>query len=252
VIRPELRELAALTLYDFELNSAVQGNPNLVRTKMTNADLRYELYPRSGEAITVGVFYKYFDNPIEQNLQQGGAIFEFQNPEKATAYGVELEFRKKIDMIDAFRNFTLQANGAYIKSQVTDSKRNIARPLQGQSPYLLNVGLMYDLEKAGLSATFLYNQIGKRIYMVGDIPASGGGGAPDIWEASRPVLDFQLAKKILEKKGELKLNVSEILNKKQYFYQNKDIDTGFQIASDGYRFTRKFGTTVSVSFNYSF
>ena len=252
VIRPELRELAALTLYDFELNSAVQGNPNLVRTKMTNADLRYELYPRSGEAVTVGVFYKYFDNPIEQNLQQGGAIFEFQNPEKATAYGVELEFRKKIDMIYAFRNFTLQANGAYIKSQVTDSKRNIARSLQGQSPYLLNIGLMYDLEKAGLSATFLYNQIGKRIYMVGDIPASGGGGAPDIWEASRPVLDFQLAKKVLASKGEIRLNVADILNKKQYFYQNKDNDTGFQLGTDAYRFTRKFGTTISISFNYSF
>jgi hypothetical protein len=252
VIRPELRELAALTLYDFELNSAVQGNPNLIRTKVTNADLRYEVYPRSGEALTVGVFYKYFDKPIEQNLQQGGAIFEFQNPDKATAYGVELEFRKKLDRVDALRNFTLQANGAYIKSQVTDSKRNIARPLQGQSPYLLNVGLMYDYEKAGLSATFLYNQIGKRIYLVGDIPASGGGGAPDIWEASRPVLDFQLAKKVAAKKGEIKLNVSDILNRKQYFYQNKDSDTGFQLGTDAYRFTRKFGTTVSISFNYSF
>ena len=252
VIRPELRELAALTLYDFELNSAVQGNPNLIRTKMTNADLRYEIYPRSGEALTAGVFYKYFDKPIEQNLQQGGAIFEFQNPDKATAYGVELEFRKKMDMINALKNFTLQANGAYIKSQVTDYRRNIARPLQGQSPYLLNVGLMYDLERAGLSATFLYNQIGKRIYMVGDIPASGGGGAPDIWEATRPVLDFQLAKKVIDKKGEIKLNVSDILNKKQYFYQNKDSDTGFQLGTDAYRFTRKFGTTISISFNYSF
>jgi TonB-dependent receptor len=251
VIRPEQRELAALTLYDFELNSAVQGNPDLVRTKVTNLDLRYELYPRSGEVFTAGVFYKYFDKPIEQNLQQGGAIFQFQNPDKATAYGIEVELRKRLDMIGALKNFTIQANGAYIKSEVTDEVRKIKRPLQGQSPYLMNVGLMYDLEKAGLNATLLYNQIGKRIYLVGDIPASGGGGAPDIWEAPRPVLDFQLGKKALKNKAEIRLNVSDILNKTQYFYQNKDGETGFKKDIDAYRFTRKFGTTYSITFNYS-
>ncbi|MEP7375482.1 MAG: outer membrane beta-barrel protein [Chitinophagaceae bacterium] len=251
VIRPEQRELAALTLYDFELNSAVQGNPDLLRTKVTNLDLRYELYPRSGEVFTAGVFYKYFDKPIEQNLQQGGAIFQFQNPDKATAYGIEVELRKRLDFAGALKNFTVQANGAYIKSEVTDEVRNIKRSLQGQSPYLINLGLMYDLEKAGLNATLLYNQIGKRIYLVGDIPSSGGGGAPDIWEAPRPVLDFQLGKKALKNKAEIRLNVSDILNRTQYFYQNKDDNTGFQKNSDAYRFTRKFGTTYSVTFNYS-
>lgn len=252
VIRPEQRELAALTLYDFELNSAVQGNPNLLRTKVTNADLRYEIYPRAGEVFTLGVFYKNFDKPIEQNLQQGGAIFEFQNPDRATAYGAELEVRKRLDFIgNGLKNFTIQANAAYINSNVKDEKRNIDRPLQGQSPYLMNFGLLYDLEEPGFNATLLFNQIGKRIYLVGDIPASGGGGAPDIWEAPRPVLDFQVSKKIIHKKAELRLNVSDILNKKQYFYQNKDENTGFQKGIDAYRFTRKFGTTFSVTFNYS-
>ena len=252
VIRPEQRELAALTLYDFELNSAVQGNPNLQRTKVTNVDLRYEVYPRSGEVFTAGVFYKNFDKPIEQNLQQGGAIFEFQNPDRATAYGAEVELRKRLDFITGgLKNFTIQANAAYIKSNVKDEKRNIDRPLQGQSPYLLNFGLLYDLEEPGFNATLLFNQIGKRIYLVGDIPASGGGGAPDIWEAPRPVLDFQVSKKFIHKKAELRLNASDILNKTQYFYQNRDENTGFQKGSDAYRFTRKFGTTFSITFNYS-
>ena len=52
VIRPELRELSSLNLYDFELNASVQGNPSLKRTKVTNLDLRYELYPRAGEVFT--------------------------------------------------------------------------------------------------------------------------------------------------------------------------------------------------------
>ena len=251
IIRPEQRELAALTLYDFELNSAVQGNPNLVRTKVTNFDLRYELYQRSGEAFTAGVFYKHFENPIEQNLQQGGAIFQYENPEKANAYGIEVEVRKQLDMVNVLKNFTIQANAAYIKSNVKDSKRNIDRPLQGQSPYLLNIGLLYDLEKAGLNATLLFNQIGERIYLVGDIASTGGGGTPSIWEAPRPVLDFQIGKKVIKNKGEIRLNISDLLNKTQYFYQNGNDKTSFQKDTDAYRFTRKFGTTFSVTFNYS-
>jgi TonB-dependent receptor len=251
VIRPEQRELAALTLYDFELNSAVQGNPDLVRTKVSNLDLRYELYPRSGEVFTIGIFYKYFDKPIEQYLQQGGAIFTYLNPEKAKAYGVETEIRKRLDMISGLKNFTLQANAAYIYSNVKDAEKNINRSLQGQSSYLLNLGLMYDLEKAGLNATLLFNQIGKRIYLVGESGVSISG-VPDIWEAPRPVLDFQLGKKVLKSKGEIRFNVSNILNNIQYFYQNNDSNTGLQKAKDAYRFTRQFGSTYSVTFNYSF
>ncbi|MCP9750529.1 TonB-dependent receptor [Ferruginibacter sp. HRS2-29] len=251
VIRPEQRELADLTLYDFELNSAVQGNPNLIRTKVTNVDLRYEIYPRSGETISAGVFYKNFKNPIEQQLQQGGAIFTYHNSPTATTYGAEIELRKRLDMVPAFKNFTVQANAAYIHSEIDDAVRNLKRPLQGQSPYLVNLGLMYDLEKSGLNATVLFNQIGKRIYLVGDIPAGSGSGAPDIWEHPRPVLDFQLGKKLLEKKAEIRLNVSDILNRTQYFYQNNDGDTDLNKTTDAYRFTRRFGTTFSVTFNYS-
>ncbi len=251
VIRPEQRELASLTLYDFELNSAVMGNPNLKRTKVTNLDLRYEWYPRAGEVLTTGIFYKKFNDPIEQNLQQGGAIFEFQNPVTATAYGAEVEFRKRLDIVSVLKNFTVQANAAYIKSKVTDLKRNIDRPLQGQSPYLINFGLIYDIEKAGLHTTVLYNQIGRRIYLVGDIPAAGGDGAPDIWEAPRPVVDFQIGKKLLKNQGEIRLNVADILNQTQYFYQNNDNNAQYQKEVDRYRFTRKFGTTFSVSFTYS-
>jgi TonB-dependent receptor len=252
VIRPEQRELAPLTLYDFELNSAVQGNPNLERTKVTNIDLRYELYPRSGEVFTAGIFYKYFNKPIEQYLQQGGAIFTYLNPEKATAYGAEVEVRKRLDMISGLKNFTIQANAAYIKSNVKDVDRNIDRPLQGQSNYLLNVGLLYDLEKAGLNVTLLWNQIGNRIYLVGESGVTIAGGVPDIWEATRPVFDLQLGKKILNKKAEVRVNVANILNNTQYFYQNGDGNNGLQKNTDPYRFTRKFGCTYSITFNYSF
>jgi hypothetical protein len=122
--------------------------------------------------------------------------------------------------------------------------------MQGQSPYVLNLGIMYDLEKAGFSSTLLFNQVGERIYLVGDLTA--GAGSPDIYEAPRPLLDFQISKKILKTKGEVRLNVADVLNATQYFYQNDLMGKKtLQKGSDAYRFTRTPGTTVSLTFNYS-
>lgn len=252
VIRPELRELSFLNLYDFELNASVQGNPLLKRTKVSNFDFRYEFYPKAGEVLTAGVFYKDFKNAIEQLFNEGiggASTFSYQNADQATTWGAELEFRKKLDFINAFKNFTLQANASYIKSNVKDDGLNIDRPMQGQSPYVINVGMMYDLEKSGLNATLLFNQIGERIYLVGDL--TSGAGSPDIYEAPRALLDFQLSKKLLNKKAEIRMNISDILNSTQYFYQNANGEKKLDKGKDAYRFTRTNGTTFSFTFNYS-
>lgn len=248
VVRPEFRELATFQYYDFELNAAVQGAPTLKRTKVSNVDLRYEMYPKSGEVITAGLFYKHFDNPIEMlfNFGAGGASnFNFANPKSADAYGFELEFRKKLDFSTALKNFTVQANGSYIYSRVKDANLALDRPLQGQSPYLVNASIMYDLEQQGFSATLLYNQIGRRVTFVGSLDQ------PDIYESSRPVFDFQVTKKFARNRAELRLNVQDILNQPLYFYQNPDGNTKLNKALDPFRLSRQFGTNVSISFGYS-
>ncbi|HMK03370.1 MAG TPA: TonB-dependent receptor [Ferruginibacter sp.] len=253
VIRPELRELTALNLYDFELNASVTGNPSLKRTKITNLDLRYEFYSKPGEVFSAGVFYKHFNDPIEQifNEGSGGAsTFNFQNADKAYSTGIEGEFRKNLEFITAkLKNLTFQSNVAIIKSKVTDTALKIDRTLQGQSNYVVNLGMLYDLPKYGLNATLLFNVIGERIFLVGD--KAQGSSSPDVYEAPRPLLDLQLAKKILKGKSEIKMNVSDILNRKQYFYQNANNSDAFQKNTDAYRFTRRFGTTFNFSINYS-
>jgi hypothetical protein len=167
--------------------------------------------------------------------------------------GAELEFRKRLDFIPALQNFTFQTNLAYINSRIKDDSLKAAglsidRPLQGQSPYVINASLMYDNEKAGLNATVLFNQIGRRIYLVGNVLQQ----VPDVWEAPRPLLDLQVAKKVLKAKGELRLNVSDILNRTLYFYQNADGNEGFRKTVDPVRFSRQFGTNVSFTFGYNF
>jgi TonB-dependent receptor len=256
VVRPEFRELAIFQFFDFDLNAAIQGNPNLVRTKITNIDARYEIYPRAGEAITFGAFFKHFNRPIEMlyNFGAGGSsAFNFQNPEKAIALGAEVEFRKKLDVLaDGLKNFTFSANVSYIYSRVSDSQFELNRPLQGQSPYLLNFSLLYDLPEKGFNATLLFNQIGRRIAFVGDLAASTGSAQqPDVYEAPRPLVDLNVSKKILKSKGELRLNVQDMLNRVLYFYQNADGNRNFDKANDPIRFSRQFGTSINIVFGYT-
>jgi TonB-dependent receptor len=249
VIRPEFREISSFAFFDFELGATILGNPSLQRTKITNFDLRYEIYPRAGELITLGVFYKHFNNPIELFFNQSGvgtsSTFNYLNAEKATGYGVELELRKKLDFNPVFKNFTLYSNLSYIANKVEDSKSNINRPMQGQSPYVVNIGLQYDLDKAGLNTTLLFNQIGRRILYVGNEQV------PAIWENPRPLLDFQIAKKVVKNKGEIRLSVSDILNKNAYFYHDLDDNSKFKAQKDALAINRKYGTTFSLTFGYN-
>ncbi|CAN5320251.1 TonB-dependent receptor [soil metagenome] len=254
VVRPEFRELSPFAFYDFELGATVVGNKNLERTKITNADLRYEIYPRAGELFTAGVFYKYFKNPIELYFNTSGAgssnTFNFANAEKATGFGVELEFRKKTDFTPLLKNFTATGNISYIFNKVKGI--NIDRPMQGQSPYLINIGLQYDAEKSGISSTILFNRIGRRILFVGNLQQATGVGVPEIWENPRSVVDLQVVKKLLKNKGELKLNISDILNRDAYFYHDLDNNKKFIKGSkDAVAIDRKYGSTISLTFGYT-
>jgi outer membrane receptor protein involved in Fe transport len=243
VIRPEFRELSSFSFFDFDLGATVTGNPNLERTKVSNADLRYEIYPRAGELFTFGLFYKYFQSPTELYFNNTGAgssgTFNYISPDNAESYGVEFEFRKKLDFSSALRNFTAQGNIAYIYNRV----EALDRPMQGQSPYVVNLALQYDVEKAGLSTTILFNQIGRRIYYV------GGSDIPPVWEAPRPLLDLQIAKKILKNKGEIKLNISDLINQEAKFYHDIN-NNGKYDNTDALAIRRKYGTNVSISFGY--
>ena len=133
--------------------------------------------------------------------------------------------------------------------EIDDASLNISRSLQGQSPYIVNTGLLYDVVEKGFNATVLFNQVGKRIYLVGDIQA--GAGTPDVYENPRSLIDFQVSKKFAKNKAEIKLTISDLLNQRQIFYQNNNSNTDYNTTTDAIRLSRKFGTTYGVTINYS-
>jgi outer membrane receptor protein involved in Fe transport len=255
VVRPEFRELSPFAFFDFELLAGIQGNPELKRTKINNIDLRYELYPRNGEMFTIGLFYKHFTNTIEQFFNESGVntfTFTYGNAPTANSFGVEAEFRKRLDFIaPAFERFTAFSNASYIYNKVSfksadgQQTEDMDRPMQGQSPYVINAGLQWDEESTGTNATVLYNMVGRRIFLVGNEQN------PSIWEAPRPLLDFQVSQKILKKKAEIKFTISDILNKSANFYQDKNSNGSYDENQDFLRISRVSGTGYSLSFTYN-
>ncbi|AWO01911.1 TonB-dependent receptor [Chitinophaga alhagiae] len=256
VSRPELRELAGFAFYDFVTYSSLLGNPYLKRAKITNLDLRYEIYPGVGEAITASLFYKRFKDPIEQKVDPGSTPNRrettFQNAPSAESYGFEIELRKKLDFISQdpiFSNTTFFTNFSLIQSAVnlTGVTTDVTnRALQGQSPYLVNAGLQWLTPDSDWGLSVLYNRVGHRISLLG-FP-----GYADIYENGRDILDFQISKKVIKSKGELRLNVSDLLNQAAIFYQNGDDRKRYTEGVDQVINSVKFGTNVSLTFSYQF
>jgi outer membrane receptor protein involved in Fe transport len=234
----------------------------LKMTDIINIDARYEIYPGAGEAITIGGFFKQFVNPIETRLGTESVLtrrnYFFQNAEDASTYGFELEVRKNLKFLggnsDLLSNFSVFANLTYIFSEVTFKDETLGktvsadRPVQGQSPYLINGGLQYASSTSGWNATLLYNRIGNRLALVG----YSSLGFPDIYENPRDVVDFQISKRVFNKKGEVRLSISDILNQDFMFYENVDSKRSYDKATDRIFSSYKPGSTITLGFTYDF
>ena len=215
VNRQEFREVSPSTYYDFDLFSFVRGNKKLKQASVQNFDLRYEIYPSSGEMISVALFYKRFTNPIEWTyIDAGGSYtFTFENADRADNYGLELDMKKSLDFV-GLSDFSLAFNGALIRSQVkfSESSSEHDRPMQGQSPYLVNAGLFYQHDT--WSAGLMYNIIGKRITGIGRTDNSQGGSidndVPDMYELPRNVIDLSFGYKC-SKYIELSAGIRDLL-----------------------------------------
>ena len=120
--RPEFREIAPFTYFDFVSNELVMGNTKLKRSLISNYDIRFEFYPAPKELISISGFYKKFLDPIEQILISSSAlepIRSYENAKKANNYGIEFEIRKELEFISPFlNNFALIGNLSLIKSKI--------------------------------------------------------------------------------------------------------------------------------------
>jgi len=256
IARPEFRELASTSFYDYELLASLQGNPNLKRAHIDNGDIRFEYYPSAGQIISASAFFKKFNNAIEAFNDDANStrIVTYFNAEKASAYGFEFELRKSLDFIvnaDFMQNTMLYANFSWIKSTVKNKEDGLnllekERPMVGQAPYVVNAGLQHDFLNDKLSFNLLYNRLGRRLNI------AAGALFPGVWETPRDLVDMQLSLKVLKKKGEVKLNVNDLLNQPFTFYYDMDENKKYAMSKDETLSSYKAGSSFSLTFLYTF
>ncbi|HET6253559.1 MAG TPA: TonB-dependent receptor [Puia sp.] len=214
-------------LYDVTFHSVTYedyleaGNPFLRRSRANNADLRYELYSGNLDFLEGGIFYKYIADPYERTLLNAGdelyplptqglpytpaeeLTAQVRNSPAATVAGLEIAGAKY------FGKFGLQAGYTYSYSRITVATkfkvrqdpndpssnlvtlpRNESRPLQGQSPQLANLSLLWRDERRGWTGRLSGIYTGRRIYSV-----SGWYGL-DYWQRGYCFLDAMLEKRL--------------------------------------------------------
>ncbi len=225
VNRTEFREVSPFNEMDFANNQVIVGNPDLLSAKVDNWDARLEFYPgdENGDQLSIGYFYKKIQNPIERINETdrfGGGVFffptiSFNNIPSATVKGWEAELKKSFDFIPVpfLRNLSVSANVSFIDSEAAyegtvreqDSDNSVEgtvrRPLQGQSPYLLNAGLYYENAGWGTKIGVIYNTSGSNIYAVSsDYIFSQMNQSPlyrgSLIELSRNLLDLSFTQRI--------------------------------------------------------
>lgn len=251
VNRPEFRELAPFLFYDYELESSRVGNPDLKTATIDNLDIRYEYYPRPGETISLGGFYKKFTNPIEDRLilTTEQSSLTYINADEAFAYGVELEFKKSLKGMFAgsfLNNLSFNVNGSLIYSRVDlgaiATAQDQVRALQGQSPYIVNAAMYYNDNKRRINASLIYNVFGRNIFAVGDV------SFPTIYELERHSLDVTFGKSFGDN-FEVKASVRNILDAPYRFYQDSNRDNIINDLDDPI-IRYNLGAVFSVSLTY--
>ncbi len=227
-------------------------------TLIDNFDLRWEFFKERGQTISVSGFYKKFTNVIE--IVQSATVdnnFQPRNVGNASVIGGEFELRQGLEPISPhLSNFQLNANITVLDSRIdmsnTEFNSRVAnaregqvikrtRDLQGQAPYIINVGLSYDGLNNGLEAGLFYNvQGGTQVF-------TGIADRPDIFSVPFNSVNFNANKTFgPEERIRLGMKVSNILrDKKEQVYRSfGSSDKFFQSLSPG--------TRISVSFRYSF
>ncbi len=192
--RPEYRELAPLQFRDVLGGDNYLGNKDLVRSLIRNADIRWEWFPTRTEVLSVSVFAKQFDNPIERIYlgTSGTRIVSYQNAKRANNLGVELEARTSLGKLDSrLENVSIFSNATVMQSRIElrpglASVTSADRAMVGQAPYMINAGVTWSNLSGATSATLLYNTVGARIIDAGERPL------PDVKELARNVVDFSL------------------------------------------------------------
>ena len=266
IARPSFKELSFAQILDPVSDRIFNGglfpigewNGNLTETRIHNLDTRWEMFFNRGQLISLSLFYKSFDDPIELvriQAQQTSSEFQPRNVGDGEVFGAEFEFRKNLGFIsESLQNVSVSSNITVVESiidmteQEFNARKNFekegqnidnTRQMAGQAPYIINAGLSYDNPAIGFDGGLFYNIQGETLTVV------GGGLFPDVY--TEPFNNLRLnMNKSLGANASVNLSVSNILrdNHGEFYH-------GYDAKKQSFSLYNPH-TSVSLGFKYSF
>ncbi|MFD2968396.1 TonB-dependent receptor [Sphingobacterium bambusae] len=180
---PQFKERAYFIYED--VTEIKVGNPDLYPSEDYNLDLKWEMFPKSGELLSFTAFGKYIKDPInEVTLASSTNDISFLNTgDYGTVYGAEIEVKKDLVTFDNGDKLTFGANAAYMKTNQDLSAEKVRNETNfnlnltydkasftGASDFLANADLSYVKKwnaESDLMATVVYNHFSDRLYALG-------------------------------------------------------------------------------------
>ena len=251
---PQFKERAPFQFED--ATEVFFGNPDLYASTDFNADLKWELFPKTNELISVTAFGKYIQNPINEVTVASATndISYVNTGEKAIAIGGEFEIKKVIFEVDSDNKESLTAgfNASYMYNNqdfnsdkvIDETDLNVfftekEGKLTGASDLLLNGDVSYFKafsNKRDFLATVTYNYFSDRVYAIGT------NARGSIVDKAVGTLDLILKSNVSEKIT-LGLSVKNILDPKVERIQETQ-----DVIVESY----KKGINIKFSVNYKF
>ncbi|KPM32779.1 Putative outer membrane protein [Croceitalea dokdonensis DOKDO 023] len=222
--RPSFKEASIAQIFDPVSGFFFLGNLDIKPTYIDNFDLRFETYGKGTNFFAISGFYKSFENPIELAFIAGATDqFTPRNLGDATVLGAEIEFRSDLSII-GLNNFFFNGNYSLINStqdlnederilRATETNLRVGetpiteRQLQGQSPWILNLGLNYNSNDNGWEGGLFYNVQGPTLEIVSD------GNIGDVFTRPFNDLKFSIGKSFGQNdQNKITLRISNLLN----------------------------------------
>jgi len=176
---PEFKEVAPF-VYE-NVVTRVGGNPDILNdpsfSDIYNLDLKYENFFGKSELLSVAVFAKQINDPINKVIANDATGVQrfFRTGDKASIYGAEIEFRKNIiEDENEQSNLAFGLNATYMYTNqdlrssdgIFSSTLDREDQLQGASPFLINADINYSptkFEKYKPVANLVYSYFHRKI-----------------------------------------------------------------------------------------
>ena len=245
---PQSKEISPFRYIGVNFKS--QGNQNLKPSDNYNIDLKWDFYPSAGELISVGVFYKYIQNPISRiEIASAGGYLSYENiSDCATAAGVEFELRKDIfkhTAGEALHKMNFGLNGAYTytMAKVEQATDPTGSQLEGAAPFIGNADITYQFKRNdfGITGTIVCNYFSDRVYAIGT------QGYKDIIEKGVPTLDIVIGGQI-NKHLSLDLKMKNLINPSYQLFREASGENNEKIILNDYTKGRNFSIGLTYKF----